>query len=292
MCGDKLLPAKSANESLQRPNRRRMKMRFGFFQRNNRRTARPRFEKGCEQRQHCKALCTLAMVPHGNLRTTDSPQVDPRIGEHVEHPAWNRFNRHNVTRRERNDVLYLAKTLVYPSEAVVRAYDKVVHLADRLFNLRLFLHRKLGVFQKRPPKRSPFSEVVPSIPQRMQIIVRDLLLETSKSSISHRGQRLTVQIQERPLRIKARVCRVVLTSHAQDYMTALVVVYLNNTDTVEATNKLGVPFALGSFGKRDLDQDGVRRCGFRRTIRQVEVKRIEDGSPTRSDIFEAYPHSI
>ena len=75
-------------------------------------------------------------------------------------------------------------------------------------------------------------------------------------------------------------------------MTALVVIRLDNTDTVETTKKLGIPFALGSFGKRDLDLDGVRRCRFGRTIRQVEVKRIEDGSSARSEVFKADPHSI
>ena len=194
--GDQLLAGEIAYKTLQRPYRRWMKMRLGLFQRHDRGAFGPCFEKRREQHQHREALRAFAVTLHGNLGPADGPQIDPGVGQHVVYPAGDGLDRDHVASRERNDVLYAAKAIMYPLEAVVGADDELVHFSDHPFELRLFLNWKLCVLQKRPPERSLFPEVVPGVSKRLQIEVRYLPLKSGERSLADRGQRLPVEVQE------------------------------------------------------------------------------------------------
>ena len=290
--GDQLLAGEIAYKTLQRPYRRWMKMRLGFFQRHDRGAVGPCFEKRREQHQYREALRAFAVTLHGNLGPAEGPQVDPGVGQHVVYPAGNRLDRDHVASRERNDVLYPAKALLYPLEAVVGAHDELVHFADHPFELRLFLDRKPGVLQKRLPERSLLSEMAPCIPKRLQIEVRYLPLKSGERSLANRGQRLPVEVQERPVLGEILARRVVFAGHAQDHVAALIVVHLKNVVTIEAANEPVVPLTLRLLGKRDLDPDRIRGRGLGLGIRQVEIERIEDDPPARTQIPEAEPQCV
>ena len=134
--------------------------------------------------------------------------------------------------------------------------------------------------------------MVPGVSKRLQIEVRYLPLKSGERSFADRGQRLPVEIQERPVLGEVLACRVVLAGHAQDHVAALVVVHLKNVVTIEATNERIVPLTLRSLGERDFDPDRLCGRGFGLCIRQVEIESIEDDPPARTQIPEAEPQGV
>ena len=131
--------------------------------------------------------------------------------------------------------------------------------------------------------------MVPDVAQRLQIVVRHLSLKSGQGALVHSGQRFAVQIQEGPLLIEVSTLRVVCARHPQHHVAAPVVIHLENVVPIEASDQLVAPFTRRLLGKRDLDLDRVRGRRVRRSVRKVEIERLEDAAPARSEIPETDP---
>ena len=131
--------------------------------------------------------------------------------------------------------------------------------------------------------------MVSDVAQRLQVVVRHLSLKPGQGALAHPGQRFAFQIQEGPLLIEVPTLRVVCARHPQHHVAALVVIHLENVVPIEAANQLVAPFTRRLLGKRDLDLDPVRGRRIHRGVRKVEIERLEDDAPARSEIPETDP---
>ena len=170
--------------------------------------------------------------------------------------------------------------------------DQVVHFPQPPLDLGLLLGGKSSILQKRTPERPSFSEVVPDVAQRLQIVVRHLSLKPGQGALVHSGQRFMVQVQEGPLLIEVSTLGVVCARYPQHHVAAPVVIHLENIVPIEATNQLVAPFTRCLLGKRDLDLDRVRGRRVRRGVRKVEIECLEDDAPARSKIPETNPQHV
>ena len=105
-----------------------MKVSLRFLQGQHRSSILLSLQECREQHEYRKTLRPFAVSAQGNFRAGCRPELNLRLGEHVEHPTRHGLNGYSFARSQRNHGLHVVKPGLHLREALVRRDDEFVDL--------------------------------------------------------------------------------------------------------------------------------------------------------------------